>query len=66
MLVSWFLLVHTCLTYDTMYVLSNYKLLLLPLLNLFTRPSVSSLNWNLEINVLGGQLRHFSSTCSAM
>ena len=66
MLVSWFLLVHTCLTYDAMYVLSNYKLLLLPLLNLFTRPSVSSLNWNLEINVLGGQLRHFSSTCSAM
>ena len=25
MLVSWFLLVHTCLTYDTMYVLTNYK-----------------------------------------
>ena len=25
MLVSWFLLVQTCLTYDTMYVLSNYK-----------------------------------------
>ena len=25
MLVSWFLLVHTCLTYDTMYVISNYK-----------------------------------------
>ena len=25
MLMSWFLLVHTCLTNDTMYVLSNYK-----------------------------------------
>ena len=25
MLVSWFLLVNTCLTYDTMYVLYNYK-----------------------------------------
>ena len=25
MLVSWLLLVHTCLTYDTMYVLSNRK-----------------------------------------
>ena len=25
MLMSWFLLVHTCLTYDAMYVLSNYK-----------------------------------------
>lgn len=24
-LVSWFLLIHTCLTYDTIYVLSNYK-----------------------------------------
>ena len=25
MLMSWFLLVHACLTYDTMYVISNYK-----------------------------------------
>ena len=25
MLVNWFLLVHTCRTYDNMYVLTNYK-----------------------------------------
>ena len=32
MLVSWFLLVHTCFTDDAMYVLTNYKQRLLLLL----------------------------------